>query len=98
MNDIVSDVNKSKRRLLLYVAMADRTHRDCLAGDKLQNDVRRWFSDSWANYNVARKSRHTGTGAWFVQGDTFFEWKWSRPNSLLWIHGRRLLLPVLTLL
>jgi hypothetical protein len=34
-----------------------------------------------------------GTTAWFVQGDTFSEWKWFKTSSLLWIHGKRSLLP-----
>ena len=36
---------------------------------------------------------------WFVQGDTFTEWKSSSQNSLLWVHGKRgCLIPLLVLL
>ncbi len=62
-----------------------------MAGDKLQQDVRNWLSppDPWKNHHIARKSRHKGTAAWFVGGNTLSEWKSSGPNSLLWIHGKR---------
>jgi hypothetical protein len=35
----------------------------------------------------------TTTTVWFVQGDTFSEWKWSKASSLLWIHAKRSLSP-----
>src|SRR5260221_8725796 len=37
-----------------------------------------------------------GTATWFVQGDTFSEWKSSGPSSLLWIHGKSQSLPCAT--
>ena len=60
-------------------------------GDKLQHDVRNWLSppDPWKNHNLARGSRHGGTGTWWIQGDTYAEWKASGSSSLLWIHGKR---------
>jgi hypothetical protein len=41
------------------------------------------------NHNLARESRHGGTGTWWVEGDTYAEWKSSGASSLLWIHGKR---------
>jgi hypothetical protein len=57
----------------------------------LQQDVRNWLSppDPWKNHNLARESRHSGTGTWWIEGDTYAEWKSSGANSLLWIHGKR---------
>jgi hypothetical protein len=57
----------------------------------LQQDVRNWLSppDPWKNHNLARESRHSGTGTWWIHGDTYAEWKSSDANSLLWIHGKR---------
>jgi hypothetical protein len=54
-------------------------------------DVRNWLSppDPWKNHNVAHESRHNGTGTWWIEGDTYAEWKSSGPSSLLWIHGKR---------
>jgi hypothetical protein len=42
-----------------------------LTGDKLQQDVRNWLSppDPWKNHNLARGSRHSGTGTWWIEGD-----------------------------
>jgi hypothetical protein len=66
-----------------------------MAGDKLQRDIRNWLSppDPWKNHHIARESHLGGTAAWFIQGDTFSEWKASGQNSLLWIHGKREFLP-----
>jgi hypothetical protein len=64
----------------------------CLAGDSLQQDIFRWLSppDPWKNHNLACKSRHRGSAAWFVQGNTLLEWKAEEaPSSLLWVHGKR---------
>ena len=62
-----------------------------MAGDKLQDDIRSWFSppDPWKNHNIARRTRHSGTADWFIQGETLSEWKLSGPSSLLWVHGKR---------
>jgi hypothetical protein len=61
----------------------------------LLSKIQNWLSppDPWKNFNIARKSRHGDTGAWFVKGTTLTEWKASGPSSLLWINGKRQLLP-----
>jgi hypothetical protein len=53
--------------------------------------IRSWLAppDPWKNYNIGRESRHSGTGAWFMNSSTLSEWKESGPSSLLWIHGKR---------
>jgi hypothetical protein len=88
-------MNKLKRSLFPNVALAVWTHWDCLAGDKLQQDIRSWLSppDPWKNYNIARGSRHSGTGRWIVQGNMLSEWKASGLSTLLWIRGKRELPP-----
>jgi len=60
-----------------------------LTGDTLQKDVRNWLSppDPWKNHSLAHKSRHGGTGTWWIEGDSYAEWKFS--GSLLWVHGKR---------
>ena len=57
----------------------------------MRQDVRNWLSppDPWKNHNVVHESRHSGTGTWLIQGDTYAEWKSSGPSSLLWINGKR---------
>ena len=91
LHQVSSDMNKLKRQLFCYIAVAARNHCDCLAGDKLQQDICRWLCppDPWKNRHIAQESHHIGTAAWFVQGNTFSEWKSSPPSSLLWIQGKR---------
>ena len=62
-----------------------------MTGDKLQQDIRSWLSppDPSINHKIACELRHTGTTAWFIQGDAFSEWKCSKSSSLLWVHGKR---------
>jgi hypothetical protein len=62
----------------------------------LQKAIRGWLSppDPWKNHNIAHESHHEATAAWFIQSETFSEWKWSGPSSLLWIHGKRQLMPI----
>jgi hypothetical protein len=68
---------------------------ETLAGDEFQRCIQWWLSppDSSKIYNIAYGSRHSGTGSWFIQGDTLSEWKESGRGSLLWIHGKRKLSP-----
>ncbi|KAH9073528.1 hypothetical protein EDB83DRAFT_80797 [Lactarius deliciosus] len=53
--------------------------RDCLI---------RWVTppDPSTNHNIACDIHHGETTAWFVQGNTFAEWK--STGSLLWIYGK----------
>ena len=68
---------------------------ETLTGDELLSKIQHWLSppDPWKNYNIARKSRHGDTGGWFVKSDTLSKWKDSGLSSLLWINGKRQLLP-----
>ena len=53
------------------------------------NNIRNWLSsiDTSANYNEARKKYQDQTGSWFIQGETFNEWK-EEADKLLWIRGK----------
>jgi hypothetical protein len=78
--------------------LVDWDHRDLPTGDSLQKDIFGWLSppDPWKNHHAACKSRHRGTAEWFIHGNTFLEWRTSEvPGSLLWVHGKRLLIPSL---
>ena len=57
----------------------------------MRQDVRNWLSppDPWKNHNLARESRHSGTGTWWIEGDVYAGWKSSGASSLLWIYGKR---------
>ena len=56
----------------------------------IQN-IQKWLSppDPWKNHNVVHDTRHSGTGTWLIQGDSYLEWKSSGQSSLLWINGKR---------
>ncbi|KAI0292985.1 hypothetical protein B0F90DRAFT_193652 [Multifurca ochricompacta] len=56
--------------------------------EQLQETFRRWLSppDPSKNHNIARKSHHVGTASWFIDGNTFPEWR--ATGSLLWVHGK----------
>ena len=96
MHQIASDLNKAKREPFFDVVVAEWDHRDCRTGDSLQKDIFGWLSapDPWKNHHAACKLRHRGTAEWFIHGNTFPEWRTSEvPSSLLWVHGKRLLIP-----
>ena len=56
---------------------------------QMRQEVVEWLSppDPSVNYYAARDTHHRGTAAWFIEGNTFRNWKES--GSLLWIHGKR---------
>jgi hypothetical protein len=61
-----------------------------LLREKSQN----WLSppDPSTNHNIARKAHHKGTASWFFQSRIYEQWK-SSP-SFMWIHGKRIFLPL----
>jgi hypothetical protein len=80
----------------LIIVVADWDNRDCPTDDSLQKDILGWLSppDPWTNHHAACELRHRGTAEWFIYGNTFPEWRTSEvPDSLLWVHGKRLLIP-----
>ena len=87
-NQMIEMMNQLRRGLPPNVIITDSNCFTCSAGDKLQQDVRKWLSppDPWKNHNIARESQHVGTTTWFTQGGMFSEWKSSGWSSLLWIH------------
>jgi hypothetical protein len=96
MHQVASDLNKTKREPFFDVVVAEWDNRDCPTGDSLQKDIFGWLSppDPWKNHYAACESRHRGTAEWFLHGNTFPEWRTSEvPGSLLWVHGKRVLIP-----
>jgi hypothetical protein len=59
-------------------------------------DIYNWLSapDHESKHWNAVAEREQGTGAWFVQGDCFQEWK-GKPKSFLWLHGKGTFLDLL---
>ncbi len=61
-------------------------------GNQSREKLREWLAppNPSINHNTARGTQHGGTAKWFLQGNTFDEWK--ENGSLLWIRGNRTLL------
>ena len=96
MQQLASDLNKPKRQSFFTIAIVDWDHRDCLAGENLRKDISNWLSppDPWKNHHIACESRHRKSAAWFIESEMFSKWKASEaPSSLLWVHGKRPLMP-----
>ena len=96
IHQVVTDLNKEKRETFFDVVVVDLDHEDRPTGDNLQEKIFGWLSapDPWKNHHTACKSRHRGTADWFIQGNVFLDWRTSEvPSSLLWVHGKRLLIP-----
>jgi hypothetical protein len=90
MQDNLNELNESQREspfLLKSLAWKIET----VSQARNHTEARMWLSppDPWKNHNTARESHHDGTSKWFIDGDTFVQWKSSGPDSLLWIHGKR---------
>src|SRR6266404_2257996 len=87
---IANDLNKSKRRSFFNVRLLTGI-TEYSAGDKFEREFFKWLSppDPWENHRSHRES-----AVWFIQGNTFSEWKMSETkSSLLWVHGKRPLIP-----
>ncbi|KAF8521553.1 hypothetical protein JB92DRAFT_3111166 [Gautieria morchelliformis] len=52
-------------------------------------DIYNWLQapDYESKHLTAVREREGNTGAWFVQGDCFQEWR-GKPKSFLWLHGK----------
>ncbi|KAL6904045.1 hypothetical protein GGI43DRAFT_432684 [Trichoderma evansii] len=57
------------------------------AGSQIAS-IERWLSPSDPSINIinAKKSRHPGTGTWFLDSDAFCEWKLGSRRHL-WLYG-----------
>src|SRR5712675_1913769 len=57
--------------------------------NQLRESIHKWLCppDPSTNHNTALGTHHKGTTAWFLEGNTFQEWKTT--GSLLWIHSKR---------
>ena len=58
--------------------------------DERRQKIYRWLSspDPSSNHNAARKKQQQTTGAWFIEGYQFADWKVTS-SSFLWLHGIR---------
>ena len=65
-----------------------------LSENQLRESTHKWLSppDPSTNHNIACGTHHKKTATWFFQGRIYQEWK--ATGSLLWIHGKRLSVPL----
>lgn len=98
MKDVLSNSRNTNNKLDQVIRSYLLTHAyhsessDGFTGNELRDSLLRWLSapDPFTNHNTARKVHHRDTSRWFFQGGIFNQWRSS--GSLLWIHGKRLLL------
>ncbi|WDK21587.1 hypothetical protein CGRA01v4_12877 [Colletotrichum graminicola] len=64
------------------------TQMDTMSSNSHIQKLRQWLSppDTSSNYNIARESRHDGTGLWFLESAAFREWVHGSRKHL-WLHG-----------
>ncbi|KAI0292469.1 hypothetical protein B0F90DRAFT_277085 [Multifurca ochricompacta] len=91
MKTLIDDGKASTDDIQYALVIVQRLASDIIdksKRDQSLKDVRTWLSpsDPSKSHNIAREVYHTGTGTWFIQGNTFTEWK--NTGSLLWIHGK----------
>ncbi|KAH0026008.1 ankyrin repeat protein, partial [Aureobasidium melanogenum] len=75
-NEIQQDIQKIKQR-------NEESHQE-----KHDEKIRDWLEpvDPDINYERALCSRHSDSGAWFLQSQQYSKWK-SSPKASLWLHG-----------
>ncbi|KAI0154632.1 ankyrin repeat-containing domain protein [Xylariaceae sp. FL1272] len=80
MGEMLHDMQEEIKQVQLGIESLDRNDHS----DRIGN----WLSppDPSTNYSNALKSRHPGSGKWFLQHSAYLDWK-SEENSFLWLHG-----------
>ncbi|KAJ7691815.1 hypothetical protein B0H17DRAFT_555825 [Mycena rosella] len=55
---------------------------------QVDHNIKTWLSapDPFTSHSSVVKTRHTGTGLWFLESDAFANWK-TTSNSVFWIYG-----------
>jgi hypothetical protein len=93
MKGIAGDVDEI-RRLSSNLTGADYVILLVLSGNQLRESTHKWLSppDPSTNHNIACATHHKKTATWFFQGRIYQEWK--ATGSFLWIHGKRLSVPL----
>jgi hypothetical protein len=61
---------------------------DLVRGSQISSTIRDWLKapDATVNFNEACKTKHPGTGLWFVKGSCFSTWL-AKSKSILWLNG-----------
>ena len=93
VNEIAGDVDEM-RRSSSSLTSADYLVSFILSGNQLRESTHKWLSppDPSTNHNIACGTHHKKYATWFFQSGAYQEWK--ATGSLLWIHGKRLSVPI----
>jgi len=93
VKEIAADVDEI-RRLSSNLTSADYIVLLIVSGNQLRESTHKWLSppDPSTNHNIACGTHHKKTATWLFQGRIYQEWK--ATGSLLWIHGKRLSVPL----
>ena len=69
-----------------------------ISGTQRRQELRTWVCppDPSTNHNIACGASHKQMAEWFFEGNKIKEWK--STGSLLWIHGKRMLVLPLTVI
>ena len=70
-------------------ATMSRRDWNTLIENPSRQELRTWLAPPYPsiNHNIARQIHHDGSATWFIQSESFQEWK--KNGSLLWICGKR---------
>ena len=73
----------------LYTSFLQGTHT--VTGEKVLHKIRHWLTppDPSTNYNNGLRNLHWESATWLLDGRVFQDWH--STDSLLWIHGKRML-------
>ena len=93
LKEIAGDVDEM-RCLLSNLTSAGYVVLLVLSGNQLRESAHKWLCppDPSTNHNSACGTHHKKAATWFFQGRIYQEWK--ATGSLLWIHGKRLSVPL----
>ncbi|KAH0163358.1 Pfs, NACHT and ankyrin domain protein, partial [Aureobasidium melanogenum] len=83
LDNIQQDLSKVHQ---IAQSIEEKIHDQSL--DRKQERILRWISnlDPSIAYTQAHRKRHPGTGRWFIDSDTFTEWRF-QSSGFLWLHG-----------
>jgi hypothetical protein len=93
VKEVAGDVD-DMRRLSSNLTSVDYVVLLILSENQLRESTHKWLSppDPSTNHNIACGTHHKKTATWFFEGRIYQEWK--AAGSLLWIHGKRLSIPL----
>ena len=96
IQEVANQVDHLTRSWSANLIAADHLSLTSLPVIELRKDLRKWIAppDPSVNLKTASSAHHAGTTAWCTEGITVANWR--KSGSLLWIHGKRTYLIIVT--